>query len=183
MSEIEWSDFPIEARWQRGIHRPLSISAYNLSVACNVSLFSGWEADEFTLKLLRRRHGDRHFGVHIDDKTVTGFLPARLEEEISRQWTRIPILMPSFPYLNFSERVAAGKEEEWSIKELKDRDRANLSSPIAAHAEDDGLGLYLAFSSLSLRLAESETNEEIKDQLLQIALSIILPVVSPSIVQ
>jgi hypothetical protein len=178
LSDIQWTEFPVEASWQENDHRPLSLSVYNLSIACNVSLFSGWEPEEFTLKLLRRRHGHRHFGIHIHDKRVTGFLPPVLETEVSNQWTKMASMIPSFPRLKFVDRIAVVKEKDWYADEVENRKRANASAPIARYAEDDGVALYLAFSSLCLRLAESESDVNVRSQLLKISLSIILPVVS-----
>jgi hypothetical protein len=175
---INWTEFPVQASWQEKVHRPLSLSVYNLSIACNVSLFSGWESEEFTLKLLRRRHGHRHFGIHIHDKRVTGFLPTVLETEVSNQWAKIASMMPYFPKLNFLERVAGVKEKDWYADEVENRKRANASDPIARYAEDDGVALFFAFSSLCLRLAESESDVDVRNQLLKISLSILLPVVS-----
>ena len=106
LKTYEFASLPIKASWQPDEYRSISLRAYNLCVACNVSLFSGWEPEEFTLRLLRRRHGNRHFGVHIEDGRISGYLDPLLEDDIARQWRVVAKLIPSFPVVGFSERLA-----------------------------------------------------------------------------
>jgi hypothetical protein len=180
IAETKWDDkFPVQASWQGNEYRPLSLGIYNLSVACNVSLFSGWETEEFTLRLLRRRHGNKHFGVHIHDGRIAGFLSAELEERLSYQWAKFASLLPSFPAVKFSERLAAVKETDWYKNDVKER-KQNVQDhgPIARYGEEDGVGVYLGFSALCLHLAGAENDPRVRSQLLQISLSVLLPIVS-----
>lgn len=174
----KWDDFPVTFSWQSSGCRAISLAVYNLAVGCNVSLFSGWEHEEFNLKLLRRRHGNRHFGVHIHDKRITGYLSKETEDEILKQWKRLHDVVPSFPVLNFEERISQVKTREWYRNEVKDRSETAKNSPIARYAEDHGVDTFLAFSSLCLHLAKLETNPLIRNRLLKQALSVLLPVVS-----
>lgn len=173
-------DFPVISSWQSRDCRAISLAVYNLTVGCNVSLFSGWEHEEFNLKLLRRRHGNRHFGVHIHDKRITGYLSKATENEIRNQWKRLYDVFPSFPMLDFEERMAQVKAREWYRDEVEDREETVEDSPIASYAEDKGVDMFLAFSSLCLHLAQLETNSQFRNRLLKQALSVLLPVVSLS---
>lgn len=174
----EWGDFPVKASWQSPDCRAISLAVYNLAVGCNVSLFSGWEREEFNLKLLRRRHGNRHFGVHIHDKRITGYLTKEAEDELLRQWQFLSDMLPVFPVLNFEERMYLVKEREWYRDEVEDRNQVVGDNPIAGFAEDKGVSIFLAFSSLCLHLAKSETKSPVRNRLLQLALSVLLPIVS-----
>jgi hypothetical protein len=179
LTSLEWGEFPVETSWHSTDFRALSLRVYNLTVACNVSLFSGWEAEEFTLRLLRRRHGNKHFGVHLRDRRLAGYMSAELEEEISLQWTTVSALLPSFPDVKFSERLASIKNSDWYMQEVEDR-KKTVDEAIARYAEEDGVSLCLSHSALCLHLATSESDPKVCNRLLQICLSILLPIVSYS---
>lgn len=182
MYSYRWGEkFPVISSWQSSDCRAISLAVYNLAVGCNVSLFSGWEHEEFNLKLLRRRHGNRHFGVHIHDKRITGYLRKETEDEILGQWKRLHDSFPAFPALDFEGRMAQVKTREWYCDEVEDREETVRNGHIARYGEDRGLDIFLAFSSLCLHLAELETNYQVRNRLLKQALSVLLPVVSPSI--
>lgn len=177
---MESPKFPVNASWQPREYRTLSIRSYNLSVGCNITLFSGWENEEFTLKLLKRRYGNRHFGVHIRDRRIAGCLPSAIEEELMRQWSRLAELEPAFPVLNIGEKFFHVKRSDWYIKETKARDEAGTRVPIANYGENEALEILLGFSALCLHQAASETDKTISNQCHQLALSVLLPTVSNS---
>lgn len=173
----DWGEIPISASWQGVDYRPLSLRTYNLTVACNVSLFSGWEPDEFTLRLLRRRYGNKHFGVYMrPDRRVTGFLSKSMEEEISRQWHALYQLLPDFPDVGFDEKLRAVKQTDWYKNEVEDRKKMVQGTEIARYCEEEAETVMLAFSSLCLWMLHSEENISMKSRLLQVSLSILLPV-------
>jgi hypothetical protein len=147
-------------------------------VACNVSLFSGWEPEEFTLHLLRRRHGNKHFGVHIEEGRIAGYLSPEFEAEVAGQWNEIAKLLPKFPFIGFSERLAKVKGKEWFKAEVEDRKEKTRGAPIARYGEEDGMHICLGFSAMCLRLAGTCFDESIWNQLVQASLSVLLPVVS-----
>jgi hypothetical protein len=121
MKTTKWSEFPVQSSWQSNEWKSISLRVYNLCVACNVSLFSGWETHEFNIRVLRRRHGDKHFGVKIDDGRVAGHLSSKLEGEILRQWDDLSMLLPGFPKIDLARRLAEVKETEW----YKDKKKGN----------------------------------------------------------
>jgi hypothetical protein len=174
----ESQSFPINASWQPQEYRPLSIRSYNLSVGCNITLFSGWENEEFTLKLLRRRYGHRHFGVHIRDRRIAGCLPCSIEQELMRQWSRLAELEPAYPVLNVAEKLFHVKQSDWYKKEITTRDETGSCVPIASYGEDEALDILLGFSALCLHQAASETDRTMSNRSQQLALSVLLPTVS-----
>eukprot|EP00934_Nitzschia_sp_Nitz4_P001289 Nitzschia sp. Nitz4//scaffold3_size479765//87037//91885//NITZ4_000034-RA/size479765-augustus-gene-0.7-mRNA-1//1//CDS//3329550560//1289//frame0 len=175
--EKEWGTLPIEASWQDASLRQLSLRVYNLTVACNVSLFSGWEADEFTLNLLRRRYGHKHFGVHLrDDHRLTGFLPDTLEAEIARQWDLLYKVLPNFPDVKFRSILQSVKKSDWYVQEVEARQTQLDGIEIARYAEDDAEATFLSISSVCLALIDSESNTGRKSKLIQTVLSILIPI-------
>jgi hypothetical protein len=178
LKTTEWSQYPIKSSWQPDEYRAITLRVYNLCVACNVSLFSGWESEEFTLRLLRRRHGNKHFGVHIEDGRIAGYLSPEFETEVARQWNVIAKLLPSFPCISFSERLASVREKEWFKAEAEDRKEKTRGAPIARYGEEDGVHVYLGFSALCLLLAGTCSDENIWNQLVQASLSVLMPIVS-----
>ena len=174
----KWSRFPLKSSWQPDEYRAISLRVYNLCVGCNVSLFSGWEPEEFTLRLLRRRHGNKHFGVHIEGGRIAGYLSPEFEREVAAQWNEIAKLLPEFPFIGFSDRLARIKEMEWFKAEVKDRKEKTMGAPIARYGEEDGVHVCLGFSALCLRLAGTCFDENIWNQLVQASLSVLLPIVS-----
>ncbi len=141
-----------------------------------MSLFSGWEPNEFTLQLLRRRHGHKHFGVHLRENRVTGYLSPSLEEEIARQWDQVRKILPSFPDIKFRDRINEVKELDWYKGEVTERERTLEGCAIARYGEEDAEGFFLAFSALCLHLATSEESSHVTNRLLHASLSILLPV-------
>ena len=179
LKDVKWPKFPVHTSWQLTQYKQISLRVYNLCVASNVSLFSGWEPDEFNLRLLRRRHGDKHFGVHIDDGRVAGHLNSLVEQEISRQWDELAGLLQSFPELEYAKRLSEVKEKEWYKREAVERNSSRPDEPISKFSEDDGIHVFLAFSSVCLRLAaNSSKDEHAWNALVQSALSVLLPMVS-----
>ena len=176
LEDRDWGALPIRADWQAPEYRPVSLRTYNLTVACNVSLFSGWESEEFTLQLLRRRHGHKHFGVHLRERRVTGYLTLEIEEEMCRQWDALQTLLPAFPDVKLKERLKAVKGADWYKEEVADREKNLENIEIARYEEDSAELLHLAYSALCLHLAKSEENPKIKNRLLHVSLSILLPV-------
>ena len=171
--------FPVTSSWQSTECRMLSTCTYNFAVACNVSLFSGWENDEFTMKVLKKRHGqNRHFGVHIRDKRLTGHLPTTVEDELNRQWEAWAKIQPTFPRLDFSAKMKAVKRSEWFQSESRSRERFLRNGSIACYAEEEALELFLCFAALCSNLSRTETDTRISTRYQQFALSILLPLVS-----
>jgi len=155
----------------------LSTRAYNLSVACNISIFSGWENEEFNYNAFKRKCGgaDKHYGVYVRWKRVVGFLSSFLEDELERQWTEFEQLEPSAPKLNFADKLNKLKEMEFVQSEMESRMNSFGGSVLDNFAESEALEILLAYSALCLRLSRSETDKKMANQYKQLSLSILLP--------
>ena len=177
-----WGEsFPVESAWQPEGFKPLSLRAYNLCVGCNVSVFSGWEKEEFTFRLLKRRFGDRFFGVHIHDGMVSGCLRPSHEKEIGAQWQDLKGLLPGLPPLEIESQLSKVQQFEWYKAGQKHFDQVEASaSEFEQLGEDDGIQIFLAYSRLCLNVAKCCDNDRssILHQAIQASLSILLPVVS-----
>lgn len=171
--------FPIQSSWQSIEFRTLSICTYNFAVACNVSLFSGWESEEFTMKILKKRAGqNRHFGVHIGDRRLAGCLPRTIQAELDQQWELLAKFQPALPKLDFAGKMEIVKRSEWFQSESKSRKETLSHSIIACHAEEDALELFLGYAAMCTHLSRSETDKRVSIRCQQLALSILLPLVS-----
>uniref|UniRef100_A0A7S4EFY0 Uncharacterized protein n=1 Tax=Pseudo-nitzschia australis TaxID=44445 RepID=A0A7S4EFY0_9STRA len=178
MEKLEESGtFPVKSSWQPTEFRMLSICTYNFAVACNVSLFSGWEKEEFTMKALRKRQGQlRHFGVHIGDRRLSGCLPNAVEDELARQWKLLAKIQPKYPKLDFAENMKVVKQAEWFQTEAKSREETLRHAPITSYAEDDALQVFLAYAAFCTHLSLSEKDERLSARFQQLALSVLLPI-------
>eukprot|EP00536_Pseudo-nitzschia_multiseries_P002867 jgi/Psemu1/252068/estExt_Genewise1Plus.C_400030 len=177
MSILEESiTFPVTSSWQPTEFRMLSVCTYNFAVACNVSLFSGWENEEFTMKVLRKRQGQlRHFGVHIGDKRLSGCLPDTVQNELNRQWKLLAKMQPTYPILDFEEKMKVVKQSEWFQSETKTREKSLRHAPIASYAEEDALLIFLGYAAMCTHLSRAETDKKVSARPQQMALSILLP--------
>ena len=178
MQAVEWMEFPVQSSWQLAQYKPISLRIYNLCVASNTSVFSGWEPDEFNLRLLRRRHGDMHFGVRIDDGRLAGHLNSSFEREVCRQWEDLKALLESFPDVEYKRRLSEVKEADWYKNEVQERKKKKPDEPIAQFFEEDGIRVFLAYSSTCLRMATSSKDKHSWNGLIQAALSVLIPIVS-----
>ena len=175
----EATRFPLSVSWQPLEYRALSDRTYNVSAACHVPPFSGWENEKFSAKLLKRRCGSAHFRLHVLGNNVTGCLPSRFEEEVKRQWDAFEKLEPGLPKTNFQEKLKLVKRSDWYKKDIEEKGTIIDISSNVKYAEDNALALLLAYSSLCLKAAGSSEVGESSFRYKQLALSVLLPIVSP----
>ncbi len=171
--------FPVVSSWQSTEFRTLSICTYNFAVACNVSLFSGWESEEFSMKILKRKHNQfSHFGVHIGDRRLAGCLPSNSEDALEHRWESMAEAQPSFPKLDFVGKMKTVKQSEWFQAEAKSRQQTLRKGLIATYVEEHALDLFLGYAAMCINLSRSETDKKVATKCQQLALSIMLPLVS-----
>lgn len=169
-----WETFPLPCDWQSALQKSISILAYNLCVGCCVSTFSGWTADEFNLDELHTRDDSNVFGLNMEGAYVAGFLSKDAEDSLSTQWEYIRQILPRLEPLRYEAQLNQRKDKEWYQKVMGIVKRQ--SSKIGSFREVDGLMTLLSFSTLCLVAAKHFFEE--KDNLLKLAMSIILPMVS-----
>lgn len=168
--------FPVNSDWQKLSHELLSKRLYNIAIGCIVSNFSGWETDEFTLEKLRTNAEKRHFGVHIGDERVTGYLSPSAEAELAKQWEQIVELVPQFSDFDFKARLDVIKKLSWYKERVEDVDKNGKS--LSVYGEKDAFELFLMLSRLCLKAANSDSSDLAKYfALVKLALSVVLPLV------
>ncbi len=173
-----WRDFPVPSDWQSDEnHIILSRTVYNLSVSCNVSSFSGWEKDEFTLKSLKKNRRETFFGVNVDGDKVEGCLDQGNERCLSEQWQIIHNIIPTLCNIDFDNAVSIAKTPEWCRNAAEIRQEKFQNIPIACYGEDSALNICLMFSHVGLMIVETEEDEIKIEGILKNAMSIILPLV------
>ena len=167
--------FPISHEWQNSHHKKISLRTYNLCVGCNVSAFSGWEKNEFSLNNLQKNERPTYFGIKIGREYVSGFLAEAIELDLSFQWRQIESLISSAPLLDFDSSLYMAKQAAWyknsvaRLKKFKD-------TKIASNGEEHALYLLLTYSRLCLEIASQE--KSMKEEMLKEPLSIVVPMVS-----
>jgi hypothetical protein len=178
LASESWTSFPLPCDWQSALQKNISLKSYNLCVGCCVSSFSGWTPEEFNLDLLLSRDNINVFGLNLDGPCVAGFLSSDVASSLSRQWEYIHQLLPNLDPLRFDMQLDQRMDKEWhqKIKNVIKR-QSSKSSSIALFKEDYGLMTLLSFSMMCLVAAEHREKLE-KDNLLKLAMSVILPVVS-----
>jgi len=172
-----WQHFPVTSNWQNKIHSTISKRAYNLCVSCNVSAFSGWESDEFVMKLLKRRkRGQNHFGVHVKGEYVAGCLNSSAEVELLDQWKLMRVTLPNLSGLRFREGITKIEKENWHVaSKAKMDDYGGCNDSIDVFGEGTALNILILFSRLCLIVAKKVEDEFREESLLKYALSIMLP--------
>eukprot|EP00804_Cyclotella_cryptica_P030618 CCRYP_015660-RB/>CCRYP_015660-RB protein AED:0.34 eAED:0.34 QI:350/1/1/1/0.8/0.66/6/1929/1583 len=171
-----WTSFPLPCDWQSTLQKNISLMSFNLCVGCCVSSFSGWTHEEFNLDQLQSRDNINVFGLNLDGSCVAGFLSADVASSLSRQWEYIHQLLPKLDPLRFDMQLSQRMDTEWhqKIRNVIKR-HSSKSNSIALFKEDYGLMTLLSFSMMCLVAAEHSERGE-KDNLLKLALSVVLPV-------
>ncbi len=174
-STESWRYFPIPSDWQTEELKILSKRTFNLCVSCNVSAFSGWEKDEFDLKLMRRNKKSSFFGCNIKGTHVTGYFDPDKERELSSQWELVETLLPLLlSYVDFDNAVSNVKKSNWYTSAMSNLETFKEVS-ISSRAENEALNMILMFSKVSLLLADIEKDQQKKECLMKNAMSVIMP--------
>jgi hypothetical protein len=172
----QWTEFPIQSDWQNEAQQNLSRRAFNLVIACSAPNFSGWETDEFKLDLMKRGSNNRPVCVDIHGERVTGCLSPTVEVELADQWTKLGTLLPELPNFDFDANLVTAKSSSWYTKVMKHVEENNDAASV--YGEKDGFSLVLHLSRLCLDAASSAASDAVKDALIQLAVSVMLPAVS-----
>lgn len=176
-STESWAQFPISSDWQTAWQQAVSVRAHNLCVACTVSLFSGWETNEFSIDALRKRDSHKYFGVNIRGQCVAGYVSQEVELELIHQWKQLGSLLPWTSSLDVADRILKAKTTEWYKSAMEKLKSESAHESVSIYGEEDGLKILLALSSLCLFSAQASTNAA-KDAFIKTSLSVLLPVVS-----
>lgn len=172
MLTTEFTTLPLQSSWLTPDLALLSRRVFNLCVATNVSLFSGWEPDEFSVRLLRGE-GHNFFGITMDDGQVAGFVSDAIEAELVEQWELVQTRLPESFAFDFRAKLKTLRDSVW-YKESRERQATTEARHrIVFYGEDVALSALLSFSRVCLVFA---TDNVVNEKLYLIALSILLPV-------
>jgi hypothetical protein len=148
---VSLSQLPFSSSWLTPELRLLALRSFNLCLATNVSLFSGWEEDEFNVRLLRNGRVPHFFGATIVDTQIVGFMSEETEKLLSSQWQLVDRLFPST--FKFDHELSILHSTYW-YEEGKERlESAKMKQKISCFGEEHGLSVLLSFSYSCLRLA------------------------------
>jgi hypothetical protein len=169
-------DLPFAHTWQTKLHRNLSRLVHNLCVSCSISAFSGWEREEFQLRLLRFRSDHSFFGVTLSDNRVSGILVEEVARQLTVQWIELREIIPSIS-LDFAESLSVFQKTEWYMDVLSRRDTYSML-PIDQFGEESALITLLSLSNICIQLVKTvRSNCQETEHFLKLGLSIILPAV------
>mmetsp|Transcript_56654 Transcript_56654/g.84270 ORF Transcript_56654/g.84270 Transcript_56654/m.84270 type:complete len:1109 (+) Transcript_56654:520-3846(+) len=169
-----WKKFPLPCDWQSAFHRALSIRLLNLCIGSIVSSFSGWEKEEFTLNLMKRREDSNYFGVKVRGMQVAGHANSEEEVELSQQWAIATKLLPVLKKFDFQGYLTKFKASDWYKESSSQFEEIQKKHKVSVYGENSGIKILLCFSRLCLATAENEKGIA-KEESIKCALSIILP--------
>jgi hypothetical protein len=165
---------PMSTSWLSRDLKALSQLAYNACVASNVTSFSGWEAEEFSIRLIRGQKNN-FFGISMDDGQVTGILPMTIEEEILSQWFLLrPLLSKEFSF-DFDAMLSLHRQSPSYIEKRERYENTKRKHNICEYAEEDALTILLNFSRSCIAVAQG-CQVQGNEKLIFGALSILLPI-------
>jgi hypothetical protein len=151
----------------------LALRSFNLCAGFNITLFSGWEPEKFSLRLLRGTTFN-YFGVSVENSVFAGYLTPSHERELAEQWEMATALAPPLGRaLDFSEKLRRLKETTWYKISRERYMTTQTKHSIAMYEEDRGISALLSFSRVCLKVAGQARRQ---DKTLFIALSILLPI-------
>jgi hypothetical protein len=165
------SSFPLTSTWLSSDLEALAKRAFNLCVGLNVTHFSGWEMDSFSLRLLSGKSIRDFLGITFNDGPIAGFLLPTVEEELVAQWEFVRKRYAKPVSFSFHDKLLHLRESKWYAetrgKYIAERENLSVIKLSARH----GLSALLGVSRLCL-LLDHKTN--VKSFL--VALSILLPI-------
>ncbi|KAL9188503.1 hypothetical protein ACHAXT_006881 [Thalassiosira profunda] len=172
--------FPLPCSWQTSLHKKLSLTAYNLCVACCVSSFSGWEPAEFNLDQLG--HSEiNFFGVSFEGSSAAGFLPGSVVSMIAEQWDLLHTLLPNTEGLRYEALLNERSQTGWYQKAMKTMGSRGIDpSKIPIYGEENAIRALLLYSMLCL-VAAKECEGGEKDEFVKLSMSILLPMTQFSV--
>lgn len=169
------NDLPLSSSWLSPEMKRVALRSFNLCVATNVSLFSGWEMDEFNVRLIRTGLVPNYFGINMSENQVTGYLSSEIESSLSQQWKLIKQILPPMFAFCFDTTLSAHQDTS-DYMELKERlETAKGKHAISCYGEDKALSLLLSFSHTCLLLAIENKDTSFSRNLFLLAMSIVVP--------
>ena len=134
---------PYPSSWQSPANKELSVLAYNCAVATKVSLFSGWEKEEFEVSQIRRQGRDLYFEVSVNDGRIFGELDVEEESLLQQVWDIANAELPWSTSFDLKQGLSADSRPE--------NGTSACVEPIATCGERYAIRVLLVFAGLSLK--------------------------------
>lgn len=161
---------PFETSWLSHDLALLAQRTFNCVVSTNVSLFSGWNKSEFSVRLLDEGSYN-FFGVVLEKGYVAGCLSTEIEEELAYQWVLLKDALPKELSFGFPRRLSILRETPWYQK-MHERHKKGTTQPVVFHGEDKCLEALLHFSRVCIVVGKES---EVPTKFLYMALSVLMP--------
>jgi hypothetical protein len=169
-----WLSFPFSSSWQDNITRSLSLRVHNLCVANSVALFSGWEENEFTLDLMKRKRKNNYFGITLNEGRIVGYLDADSSSRLAEAWLAADAVVETTIDVVGSLRKAASFLHDDNHVARPPID----GEEIAVYGEKDALAVFLEYAKRCLLVASASNSKFEQSNMIKIAMSVLLPIVS-----
>lgn len=184
------STLPLASNWQSAVHKTLSRRSFNLCVGYAVpSSNLAWRPEGmFSLGDIMKATGDSYFfGISLSyDETarawVCGILPEKVELELASQLQTLQ--SEGLGQISISDEFSAAfqaiKDTDWYSRATEKLLQQGGREILSRGGEEAGMTLLLLLSRSYLTLAKLIDPEDTlkKENLVKVALSIVLPIVS-----
>lgn len=153
----------------------LSLRTYNMCVARNLALFSGWEKGEFTPDYMRQKARTAFCGVSCEN-VVAGYVGTAIECKLSYLWDMFGNAVPTAKAFDFASELKVVKSSDWYVSMKKAYEE--MSEELASYGEDSALIVLLEVAHVCLSLCAHQIQEDSDSHcgLALTALSILCPV-------
>lgn len=174
IDDTEWLSFPFSSSWQDSHTRSLSLLVHNLCVANSVALFSGWEEKEFTLDLMRRERKNNYFGITLNAGRIVGYLDADIANRLADTW----IVASTIVGTAIDVVDSLGKAVTFLQVENHVAPPPDNGDDVAIYGEKDALAIFIEYAKRCLVIASASNSTKERSELIKIAMSVLLPIVS-----
>ena len=164
---------PMKSSWLTNDLESLSTKAFNLCVGMNISNFSGWQMEKYTLKSRSIVGYCSFFGVTTDEGPMSGYIPELLEREICKNWDLLHELYPGKVTSDLKRKLGLLTVSDWYKDTRLKYHTHEENHQIFEFGEDRGLLAMLDFANICLTYGDKRSN---RNKLHAVALSILLPV-------
>ena len=169
-----WLSFPFSNSWQDNDNRSLSLRVHNLCVANSVALFSGWEENEFTLDLMKRKRRNNYFGISLNAGRIVGYLDADSGRRLAGAWrvasTAVGI---TFDVVDSLRKAVTFLQVDNHVAQPP-----NNGDDVAIYGEQYALAVFIEYAKWCLVVASASDSTEERSKMIKIAMSVLLPIVS-----
>ncbi len=120
---------PFTSSWLTSDLTSLSVRTHNICVAPNVSLFSGWQKEQFSDRMLRGE-SIKYFGVDVQDVNLSQAMFLSLQKKfLEEQWKLVCELVGASLSFDFSAKLKALRDTAW-YRDIRKRHQDTLEKKL-----------------------------------------------------